>query len=83
MDGDRSPLDKHCFHTYSSTFDPDSVMKIILYKFYKTKPTRHKLCGIKFFGENGLILESGECENGSKYDYEVREGERIIGVHST
>jgi hypothetical protein len=28
------------------------------------------------------ILESGECENGSEYDYEVKEGERIIGVHS-
>ncbi len=57
-------------------------MKIILYKFYKTKPTRHRLCGIKFFGEMGLILEIGECENGSEYDYEVKEGERIIGVHS-
>jgi len=83
MDGEQSPLDTHFFDTYSCTFDPDTVRKIVLYKFFKYKPTRHKLCGIKFFDEMGCkILESGECENGSEDDYDVKEGERIIGVHS-
>ncbi len=55
----------------------------MLFKFTKVRPIKHKLCGIRFFGMMGdKIFENGECYRGSPYEYDVKEGERIIGVAS-